>query len=166
MDMENQISFWIRSNLNSNFKLQIAYIYQYQIELLETQILKLSMSFDPQTRLNSSSKKPEKLVLLEPKLEMLDKKSSMMHVLTRQFETQGNSNSIKSELDLAQIFIQLMLRLDNMFAGSAIFGDAQKESHTRNQSATFCLQWKNKKNFLDCSYVLCNTKVKYDRCII
>ena len=64
------------------------------------------------------------------------------------------------------VLIQLKLRLDSMFAGSAIFGDAQKESHTRNQSATFCLQWKNKKNFLDCSYVLCNTKVKYDRCII
>ena len=38
------------------------------------------------------------------KLEILEQKSSLVQVRTRQFETQWNSNSIKSELNLALIF--------------------------------------------------------------
>ena len=37
------------------------------------------------------------------KLEILEQKSSLVQVRTRQFETQWNSNSIKSELNLALI---------------------------------------------------------------
>ena len=50
--------------------------------------------------------KTEKLVLLKQKLEILKQKSSLIHVPTRQFETRFNSNSIKSELDLALVDIK------------------------------------------------------------
>ena len=59
------------------------------------------LTLKTQTQLNSSTKKPEKFLLLKPKLKILEQNSSLMHVWTRQFETRWNSNSIKSELDLA-----------------------------------------------------------------
>ena len=46
-----------------------------------------ALTLKNQTRLNSSSKKPEKLVLLEPKLEILKQKLSLIHARTRQFKT-------------------------------------------------------------------------------
>ena len=42
-----------------------------------------ALTLKTQTRPNSSSKKPEKLVLLEPKLEMLEQKSILIHARTR-----------------------------------------------------------------------------------
>ena len=59
------------------------------------------LTLKTQTQLNSILKKPEKFVFLESKLQILEQKSSLIHVQTRQFETRWNSNSIKSELDLA-----------------------------------------------------------------
>ena len=46
-----------------------------------------ALTLKTQTRLNSSSKKPEKLILLEPKLKIIEQKSSLIHARTRQFET-------------------------------------------------------------------------------
>ena len=50
--------------------------------------IRQALTLKTQTQLNSSSQKPEKLVLLEPKLETLEQKLSLLHVRTRQFETQ------------------------------------------------------------------------------
>ena len=61
------------------------------------------LSLKTQKRLNMSSKKPEKLLLLKPKLELQQQNLSMIHVLTRRIKTRWNSNSIKSELHLALI---------------------------------------------------------------
>ena len=52
-----------------------------------------ALTLKTQTQLNSSTKILEKLVLLEPKLEILKQKSSLIHAWTRQFETWWNSNS-------------------------------------------------------------------------
>ena len=59
------------------------------------------LTLKTQPQLNSSSKKLEKLVLLEPKLEILKQNSSLIHIQTRQFETRQNLTLLKSELDLA-----------------------------------------------------------------
>ena len=45
-----------------------------------------ALTLKTQTRQNSSLKKPEKLVLLEPKLEILQQKLSLVLVQTQQFE--------------------------------------------------------------------------------
>ena len=45
-----------------------------------------SLTLKTQTRLCSTLKKPEKLVLLEPKIKKLEQNSSLIHVRTRQFE--------------------------------------------------------------------------------
>ena len=50
-----------------------------------------------QTLLNWSSNKPEELVLIEPKLEILKQHLSLIHVWTLRFETQWNS--MKLDLD-------------------------------------------------------------------
>ena len=50
-----------------------------------------------QTLLNWSSNKPEELVLIEPKLEILKQNLSLIHVWTLRFETQWNS--MKLDLD-------------------------------------------------------------------
>ena len=51
--------------------------------------LENSTSFNPQNSNSAKLKleKPEKLVLLEPKLKILEQKSSLIHARTRQFET-------------------------------------------------------------------------------
>ena len=46
-----------------------------------------ALTLKTQTQLNSSSQKPEKLLLLEPKLEILEQKLSLVHVRSFQFKT-------------------------------------------------------------------------------
>ena len=68
-----------------------------------------ALTLKTQTQLNSSTKNPEKLVLLEPKLKVLEQNLNLIHVPTWQFETWWNSNLIKSELDMAQIPLEQYL---------------------------------------------------------
>ena len=62
--------------------------YLLWFHLSQTGNRKVTSSFlDFWMILYSSSKKPKKLVLLKPKLEILEQKSSLIHTRTRQFET-------------------------------------------------------------------------------
>lgn len=73
------------------------------IKLLETQIFD---KFWP-SKVKLSSNEPE---LLKPKLELLEQKSSLLHVWTRQFEI-----PTKSELDLALVKILIYLDIFKLF---------------------------------------------------
>ena len=71
---------------------------QFPFTSARWKLLEYLVSFNPQ---NSNSaklelEKPEKLVLLEPKLEILEQKSSLIHARTRQFKTQRNSYTLRS----------------------------------------------------------------------
>ena len=53
------------------------------------------LTLKTQTCINSSSKKPENLELVEPKLKILERKSSLIYARTRQFETRYKVGSAR-----------------------------------------------------------------------